>query len=260
MYTYGIDVSAWQARNGKSLMDWKKAWDEGIRFAIIKATQDNWNDVAFLSHLAGAKEAGMIVGAYHYMTWDVSAIIQARTFLNAIKDQPIDFMVLDFEKNNLSERPIPRPQPGASITSAYMMGWLSYVFSATGKFPLIYTRKSFWVEYGTKADWVSMYDLWDAWYPEPIYNVFMPTAGEAVRFERLFVPAPFKGWKFWQFTAKGEGLRYGLKERGDLDLDLFNGSLSELKKYLGLGGDQMIEIPDNALQLLWDAHPGLHQE
>lgn len=60
----GIDVAVYQAG-----LDWAAAERAGVRFAIIKATQDgDMADGAFRSHLAAARRAGIdVVGAYHFL-------------------------------------------------------------------------------------------------------------------------------------------------------------------------------------------------
>jgi len=247
---YGVDVSIYQSKEGITNIDWNKAKDKAISFAFIKATQANWSDIAFHSHLEGARKAEILCGAYHYMTWDVPAVVQARKFLDTIQGDDIPVVVLDFEKNNQAET-IPRTQPGASITATMAHTWASYVADSLGFFPLIYTRKSFWQIWGTKADWVKLCDLWCAWYPLPEYKYFAPASIEQKTFERVFIPEPWQDWKFWQFTDKGDGYFYGLNGR-DLDLDVFNGTESELRQYFGLGSSELPGTPpDNAIDILW---------
>ncbi|WP_227011760.1 glycoside hydrolase family 25 protein [Paenibacillus lutimineralis] len=68
----GIDVSHW---NG--VIDWSKVAASGISFAFIKATQ-NSVDKRFLENVKGAKTAGLLIGAYHYMDDSVSTVDQAK--------------------------------------------------------------------------------------------------------------------------------------------------------------------------------------
>ncbi|GAF06834.1 glycosyl hydrolase [Paenibacillus pini JCM 16418] len=98
----GIDVSHWQGT-----IDWKKVAAAGISFVFIKATQ-NSIDNNFLDYVKGAKAAGLLVGAYHYVDDSVInadlARAAAQTFYKAIQaaggvgtfDLP---PVMDYESN-----------------------------------------------------------------------------------------------------------------------------------------------------------------
>ncbi|HIU14421.1 MAG TPA: glycoside hydrolase family 25 protein [Candidatus Fimiplasma intestinipullorum] len=63
-YAKGIDVSVWQKP-----IDWQRVAQQGYSFAIIR-TSYGWSpdnqDRRLAEHLAGAKAAGLDVGAYHY--------------------------------------------------------------------------------------------------------------------------------------------------------------------------------------------------
>lgn len=59
---FGIDVSKWQKN-----FDFNKARSEGVRFAIIKASQSLFKDGEFENHYKKAKANGILAGAYHYL-------------------------------------------------------------------------------------------------------------------------------------------------------------------------------------------------
>ena len=60
--TEGIDVSHWQGA-----IDWTMVAASGKRFAYIKASEStDFVDPAFLQNRAGARAAGLYVGAYHF--------------------------------------------------------------------------------------------------------------------------------------------------------------------------------------------------
>lgn len=86
----GIDVSAYQGS-----IDWRAAAADGIRFAMIKATQGrsvsnpdlrDFTDSRFAENVRGAHAAGLMCGAYHYLTaQNVSeAEHEAQVFLSAV--------------------------------------------------------------------------------------------------------------------------------------------------------------------------------
>ena len=243
-YTYGVDVSHWQGD-----IDWKMLYSQGVRFAFVKASQAGWQDDRFTAHWQGAKAAGILRGAYHYMTWDVSAITQARAFLSAIADDPGELPpVCDYELRYGAS--------GATIMSSMLKGWLAYVEGATGKQPIIYTGISFWQQYGTKADWVLRHPLWLAFYAlEPQPSSYPPPSYLRASAD-AYTPQPWGAgkWTFWQYSDRGR--LTGSPDR--IDLDVFNGSEAQLRQQFGLGMPGTVVVPDDALAILWAAHPELH--
>lgn len=75
----GIDVSHWQATT-PSLT--------GLSFLIAKATEGTTRDPAFGMHIANARRAGLIPGAYHFARDDVQIAAQVNAFLAATADVP----------------------------------------------------------------------------------------------------------------------------------------------------------------------------
>lgn len=58
----GIDVSHWQG-----IIDWKKVRGAGYSFAFLKATEGSRIvDDRFRANAQDAKNAGLLVGAYHF--------------------------------------------------------------------------------------------------------------------------------------------------------------------------------------------------
>ena len=254
-YTYGIDVSHWQAdANGKSLIDWHKAYDAGIRFAFVKATNGVFLTRGFKSHMEGAREAGILTAPYHWLlfTDGQSAVNQARAFLTAIQGVPFDLApVCDFEDRTNAQ--------GATWATAYLRGWTAYVESALGVPPQIYTGFYYWKEFGTKATWVLRHPLWlSAYGILPKQSEFPPTVSRRATADSL-VPSPWLpgAWTFWQFTDIGNGAKYGHTEGDNLDLDVYNGSEAELRRRFGLASGGAVDVPDDALMRLWAAHPEL---
>ena len=48
------------------------------------------------------------------------------------------------------------------------------------------------------------------------------------------IPSPWTMWHFWQFTSKGPGEAFG-SECLSMDMNRFNGTLSELMDFSGIG-------------------------
>lgn len=86
----GVDVSVYQGK-----IDWRAAKEDGIRFAMVKATQGrsvsnpdlrNFTDSRFAENIVGASDGGMACGAYHYLTAldEAEAVQEAQVFLSAV--------------------------------------------------------------------------------------------------------------------------------------------------------------------------------
>lgn len=94
----GIDVSKYQGD-----IDWIKVKEAGIGFAICRASfgrKQGQVDPTFIPNVAGARAAGLAVGAYHYSyaTAPDQARQEAELFYQTIRDQKLDMPVyLDME-------------------------------------------------------------------------------------------------------------------------------------------------------------------
>jgi len=97
----GIDVSV-----HNDTIDWQKVKESGIDFAIIRAGYGkliSQKDARFERNYAGAKEAGLPVGAYwySYAVTPAEAEQEAHVFLDSIKGKKFEFPVyLDIEEKN----------------------------------------------------------------------------------------------------------------------------------------------------------------
>ena len=261
-YTYGVDVSFYQTnyteKDYRTLVNWKKLYQDGARFAIVRASGNIYSDPALDYHVKAAQDAGLAVGAYHYVYWDYTAEKQADAFLRAINGLGIKRAFIDVEHDNRHETP-PRWQPGASITSAYINRWLTYVWGNMPLIPGIYTRKDIWKEFGSKADWVKLSDLWVAWYGySPVLNMSVNQSW-IYTLERTMIPAPFTTWKIWQYSCKGAGY---VDKTDPIDFDLFNGNETECREFFGEvpnAGDIVARTYEQKVDALWAAHPELHK-
>jgi len=86
----GVDVSTYQGQ-----IDWRAAASDGIRFAMVKATQGRsvtnpnlrgFTDSRFAENMRGTRDAGLTCGAYHYLTAfnEAEAVQEAEVFLSAV--------------------------------------------------------------------------------------------------------------------------------------------------------------------------------
>ena len=100
----GIDVSVHQGK-----IDWKKVASDGVKFAILRAgygRELSQKDKRFEENYAGAKAAGIKVGAYWYSYADTvtRGEQEAKAFLEVIKGKKFDIPVFfdqEYEKSIL---------------------------------------------------------------------------------------------------------------------------------------------------------------
>lgn len=231
-YVLGIDISRWNDNNSTPQQcDFKKAKAAGAEFVFIKSSQANWQDEDILYNWKNAKSAGLLRGAYHFMTWDVKPETQVEFMWNLIKSDAGELPpVIDFEwwGNKI-------PSNGIQMLWAFVVR----LEAMCGRRPIIYTAPGWWTQYGASQDW-ARYPLWQAQYnskPDPL----LPWG---------------TNWTFWQYTSNGDGLRFGCESK-DVDLNYFNGDLEALYKFANV--EQTVpELSDHEiLMILKNAHPEL---
>ena len=79
---HGIDVSEWQG-----VIDWQKVAEDGVEFAMIRATHGLKKDVFFESNIKNAANVGIAVGVYccSYATTIDRLLEETDFFLDAIR-------------------------------------------------------------------------------------------------------------------------------------------------------------------------------
>ncbi|MFZ5904244.1 MAG: GH25 family lysozyme [Chloroflexota bacterium] len=209
----GIDVSYWDAG-----IDWPKVRATGQRFVFVKATEGTtFVDSTFDDNWTGAKNAGLLRGAYCFFRPNVDAAKQADLFIKtvkAMKDSGELPHVLDLESHD--------NQSKSKIISQAKI-WLDAVEAAFGRKPIIYSGQYFLQDHfsetgGGPPTWAKDYPLWLAQYP------YQYTPGQ-----QPFLPRGWFKWAFWQYTDKGvvNGINAAV------DMNVFNGTLEELYKFAG---------------------------
>jgi len=200
-YIYGIDVSEYQG-----IINWNSIdqINEGhsAEFVIIRSTAGkDHRDRYFTSNFREAKKNGIIRGAYHYYRPNENSTSQARNYIKNVKLSPGDFPpILDIEK-------ISKVQSIKSLKIG-IKNWLSIVESHYGIKPIIYTGAHYYNDH-LKGEF-NGYVLWIA------------------NYNNVKTPCKNSTWSIWQFSDNGsiDGIK------GPVDLNLFNGSRVDLKKYL----------------------------
>ncbi len=203
----GPDVSRYQHPDG-GVIDWQRVADAGQDFTFVKATEGtDVTNAWFDRDRAGARAAGLHVGAYHFArpsTAPGSAAAQARTFAAKIGVQTLPGTLppaLDLESSG-----------GLSV--AQLQGWtrtfLTTLEALTGRHPVLYTYPSFWKTSMGSTTAFADYPLWIAHYTG--------AAGPST--------PGWSDWTFWQYsaTASVAGVR------GDVDMNRFRGTDADLAR------------------------------
>ncbi|WP_353941772.1 lysozyme [Streptomyces sp. HUAS MG91] len=202
----GHDVSSHQKN-----VDWSKTKRKGARFTYVKATESTtYKNPYFWKQYDGARNAGIIRGAYHFAVPDQSSgRTQAAYFVRNGGDWRGDGWTLppalDIEFNPYSKHKC------YGMSKGKLVSWISS-FSAevqrlTGRHPVIYTNYHWWKTCtGNSGAFSVDHALWLARYDE--------SAGS--------LPKGWSFWTFWQYDNSG-----GLPG----DQNLFNGSMAQLRRF-----------------------------
>jgi GH25 family lysozyme M1 (1,4-beta-N-acetylmuramidase) len=196
----GIDVSRWQRE-----INWTRVAAAGYRFVIIRATVGNYyTDPRFYVNWDGAREAGLLISAYHVVAPERPADSQMERFFDVLDGRGADLpLVLDVE--------LSRGVSPESITAS-VQACAESVVEKDGRAPVIYTARWFWDRHVLDGpDW-DAYDLWVAH-----YGVDRPS-----------LPCGWEEWTFWQHSDHGQvpGIDAAT------DLNWFNGSYEDLLDYV----------------------------
>jgi len=199
----GIDVSDYQGS-----INWTKVKNDGIDFVFIKATEGvSILDSRLSAYRKDARAAGLICGYYHFFHPRSSMQGQIDNFCSAIEQlYPGDLPpVLDLE--------VPEQWQSFNVAERIQLVklWVEGVRAKLGVDPIIYCSAYFPDDILGNDPYLAKYPLWVAHYRQ---------GGPRV-------PQPWGIWTFWQSSDAGRVSGIA----GDVDLDQFNGSLQQLKKF-----------------------------
>jgi len=209
----GIDISEYQNTDGvPTPIDWGAVVTSGIKFAIIRASVGASVDQYWEQNYQGAKAAGLLVGAYHYL--DPVLTGQARVFARAVAGKELELGCwADIEHDDL--------------TAVKCSTFFEYADPQIEQPIHIYTSKSKFDKYGIPS-WAAGRLLWVADWRD-VSEPALPLAWAD------------EGWEFWQHTS--DGAVPGIV--GRVDLDVFCGTVTELQEKYGNGG----EVPEVTIKV-----------
>ena len=190
---HGLDVSHYQ-----STINWDTVAARAIDFTFVKASEgEELKDSLFSSNWENLKRVGIKRGAYHFFRPTLSAVQQARNFIEAVQLEPGDLPpVLDIEVTN---------NASAAVVRTRARTWLEIIEYHYHIRPIIYTNVKFYNQY--LANGFNDYPIWIA-----RYNYAPPDLADQQQ------------WHFWQYGNRGriDGVE------GDVDFNVFKGSKAEL--------------------------------
>lgn len=191
-----------------------------FKFVFIKAAQGiTYHDPTFQTLWKEAKDKGLIPGCYDFWVAQADPIKQADNLLNRGVDWSVGGIlppVIDLE-NQIGATPAISQQLDKYILANKnkcrdnALQLLEITANRTGKTPIIYCSPNFLNEYLGDSVSFSKYGLWIAGYQDHVPHL----------------PAGFKDWLFWQNSEHGK--LDGSLTGGQLDLDVFNGTIEQLK-------------------------------
>nr|QNJ46249.1 GH25 muramidase [Metarhizium sp.] len=138
----GFDISGYQPN-----VDFNKAYADGARFVIIKATEGTtYIDKTFSKHYTGATKAKLIRGAYHFAhPGQNKASAEADFFVQHGGNWSKDAITLPGMVDLESEKGHP---PCWGLSHSAMVAWISEFVAAyhkkTTRYPMLYTNPSWW--------------------------------------------------------------------------------------------------------------------
>ena len=174
-FAKGVDVSSYQTN-----VDFGELKKQGIEFAYIKATEGLGVDDDFSVKWAGAFNAGVPAGAYHYFSYNVSGAAQAENFIATVGS--LEGRLIPAVDMELTTEEVYNPPEKSSVVSG-LKAFLAVLEEKYGVKPLIYSKKDYYDKYLAE-------DFAD--YPRWVRNVFVP----------VWIEAQDK-WTLWQYDDQG---------------------------------------------------------
>ena len=199
----GVDVSHYQGD-----IAWQALAADGVRFAYIKATENtHYRDARFAENWRASREAGIARGAYHFFSMCKPGAQQAANFATAV---PVEAESLPHALDAEQLEPCIEGKRAADPV-AEILAFLDAAEKTYGRRPLIYTTREFYETYLEQAARKGRLGKERFWL-RSLHRV--PLFGN-------------QGWLFWQYHNAGS--RGGIE--GPVDLNAFNGSPGEFKKF-----------------------------
>jgi uncharacterized protein with LGFP repeats/GH25 family lysozyme M1 (1,4-beta-N-acetylmuramidase) len=213
----GLDVSSHQGS-----VDWQQQRNMGAEFAYVKATEaTTYLNPQFAGQYNGARNAGMIRGAYHFAIPNVSSgAAQAAYFVRNGGAWSGDGWtlppLLDIEYNPYSSLGNTCYNMSASDMILWIADFSNNVYALTGRYPAIYTTTDWWTQCTGNTP---------AFRNQPLHIASYRTVNPGT------LPAGWAKYDIWQYSSLGPFVG---------DSNVFNGSYAELQA-LASGFDPILQ-------------------
>lgn len=169
---HGIDVSAYQPETYSTA---------GLDFVIVKATEGlSYTNPRMAAQAKRARDAGLVVGYYHYPHMANDPVAEANYFLSKVAWRPGDIIVFDWEGYDAANKGVSK-----SRQLTYRDAWLKYVKGKmAGHRVGMYSNTDYWLNVDKTSNCGDF--LWIATGGKP--------AGQ---------PGINYAWKFHQYSTAG---------------------------------------------------------
>lgn len=195
----GVDISSYQGD-----VDWDELASQGIDFAYIKATEGSKStDSRFSANWAGASRTDLLIGAYHFVSFESSGEAQAAHIIETVPKGATLPIALDLEYyGDFFAHPPTRTQVDAILEPLLRLLEEHY-----GSPPVIYATSSAYDRYlsGGYAD----NPIW-------IRSIVLPPTLDDGR-----------DWTIWQYSDHDRLRGYAGVEQY-IDMNVFHGTREEL--------------------------------
>ena len=197
----GVDVSSYQGE-----IDWPVLAGQDIDFAYVKATEGSgFVDSRFAENLRGARDAGLLVGAYHFFSFESPGRSQAEQVIATV---PADRGLLPVAVDVEHYGTFFRDPPDADKVRAELEVLVATLREHYGVEPVIYATQAAYSRY--VAGGFPDTPLW-------IRAVYLPPRVSDGR-----------DWTFWQYSHRDRLDGYD-GEESFIDMNVFWGDLADLR-------------------------------
>jgi|GEM_PF-5056283 len=203
----GIDISRYQKQLTNSLEP-----SDSLTFVLVKATEGkDHTDPMFAINWHNLKEAGFVVGGYHFYSTGSSPISQAQFFCRTLGPLEVYDLppVVDFEESSIKSR----PKKSKAKVIEELATFLEYMETCSGKIPIIYTGADMYKRYFDNV----------AFYRYPIWIANYRDNGWAIPSDYPQFDFPYD---FWQYSP--EFMVNGIR----VNADLFHGNIDDFITFL----------------------------
>lgn len=197
----GVDVSSYQG-----VIDWQVLAGQDVDFAYVKATEGSgFVDATFETNLRGAQEAGVLVGAYHFFSFESPGRSQAENIIATVPAQA-GLLPVAVDVEHYGEFFGDPPDP--ETVRAELRVLVATLREHYGVEPVIYATQAAYSRY--VAGDLTASPLW-------IRAVYLPPRVSDGR-----------EWTFWQYSHRDRLDGYD-GEESFIDMNVFRGDLADLR-------------------------------